>query len=137
MGSVETLIFLKSAKALHTPVETVMSRILTLGCRLLGMPVTVWFRLDSLDLRPDMELEAFKAMRESRILDKLSLGLISDDEAAVELDCFPRPEGAPNLSGTMFRNNSQNYETHPGDSAMGRALQPDKDAPRKAGGRSQ
>lgn len=145
LGSVETTVFLKSAKALHTPVETVMSRILTLGCRLYGHPVTVWFRMDPLDLRPDNELEAFLTMRESRIWDKLSLGYISDDEAAVELGCFPRPDGAPDLSGTMFRHKgggdvgkgNEEVDTHPGDSPLGRQLQPDKDAPRKAGGRSQ
>lgn len=138
MGSVETLIYMKTAKALHTPVETVMSRVLTLACRLLGHPVTVWFRLDPLDLRPERELEAFLTMRESRLLDRLSLGLISDDEFAIETDCFPRPEGAELLSGTMFRHNGDNtIETHPGDTAMGRELQPDKDAPRRGGGRSQ
>ena len=137
MGSVETLIFLKSVKSLHTPVETVLSRMLTLACRVLGLDVYCWFRFDPLDLRPELELEAFKTMRESRILDRLSLGLISDDEAAIELGTFPRPEGAPNLSGTMFRHQGNDMITHPGDTAMGRALQPDKDAPRKAGGRSQ
>lgn len=137
MGSVETLVYLKSAKALQTPVQTVMSRILTLACRLLGSNVYVWFRMDPLDLRPDHELEAFLTMRDSRILDRLSLGLISDDEAAIEMDCFPRPPGAPNLSGTMFRDKSVPAETNPGDTPMGRDLQPDKDAPRKGGGRSQ
>ena len=136
MGSVETLIFLKTVKTLHTPVETVLSRMLTLACRLMGVNVYCWFRFDPLDLRPELELEAFKTMRESRILDRLSLGLITDDEAAVELGTFPRPPGAPNLSGTMFRHD-RDMITHPGDTAMGRDLQPDKDAPRKAGGRSQ
>ena len=137
MGSVETLIFLKGVKALHVPVETVMSRILTLSCRLLGSAVTVWFRMEPPDLRPELELEAFRTMRDSRILDKLSLGLISDDEAAVEMDCFPRPEGSPDLSGTFFRNPTEGVTNNPGDTPMGRDLQPDKDAPRKAGGRSQ
>jgi hypothetical protein len=137
MGSVETLIYLKSAKALQTPVETVMSRILTLACRLLGSDVYVWFRMDPLDLRPERELEAFLTMRDSRILDRLSLGLISDDEAAIEMDCFPRPPGAPDLSGTMFRKEGSQAQANAGDTPMGRDLQPDKDAPRKGGGRSQ
>lgn len=137
LGSVETLNYLKTAKALHTPVETIMSRILTLSCRLLGSDVYVWFRLDPLDLRPETELEAFFTMREARILNRLSMGQISDDEAAIELGCFPRPPGAPNLSGTMFRNPSESVSTSPGDTPMGRDLQPDKDAPRRGGGRSQ
>lgn len=137
LGSVETMIFLKTVKALHTPLETVLSRMLTLACRLLGVDVYCWFRFDPVDLRPERELEAFMTMRESRILDRLSLGLISDDEAAIELGTFPRPEGAPLLSGTFFRSGKDQWETHPGDTSMGRELQPDKDAPRKAGGRSQ
>lgn len=137
MGSVETLIFLKSAKTLHTPVETVMSRILTLAARLYGADVYVWFRMNDLDLRPELELEAFRTMREARLLNHLSLGLITDDEFAVEVGTFPRPPGAVNLSGTMF-NHKQAMEvsTSPGDTPMGRDLQPDKDAPRAAGGRS-
>lgn len=137
MGSVETLVFLKGVKAVHTTVETVMSRILTLACRLYGSPVSVWFRMDPPDLRPELELEAFRTMRDDRILNKLSVGMISDDEAAVEMDCFPRPEGAPELSGTFFRDKGATPETSPGDTPMGRDLQPDKDAPRRGGGRSQ
>lgn len=137
MGSVETLMFLKTAKTLHTPVETFFSRLLTLACRLYGADVYIWFSMDPLDLRPERELEAFNTMKESRLLDRLSLGLITDEEAALELGCFPLPEGYKPLSGTMFRHQNKNYETHPGDTPMGRALQPDKDAPRKAGGRSQ
>lgn len=136
MGSVETLIFLKSAKTLHTPVETVMSRILTLACRLYGADVYVWFKMKPLDLRPENELEAFMTMRQQRLLELLSLGMITDDEFAVEVDCFPRPDGAPDLSGTMFHRSS-GVSTSPGDTPMGRDLQPDKDAPRRAGGRSQ
>ena len=137
LGSVETLIFLKSVKTLHTPVETVMSRALTLACRLVGLDVHVWFRFDPLDLRPERELEAFLTMRESRILDRLSLGLISDDEAAIELGTFPRPAGAPNLSGTFFRGREDLPHTTSADTPMGRDLQPDSDLPRKGGGRSQ
>lgn len=136
MGSVETMMFVKAAKSLQTPVETILSRSLTLACRLLGLDVYVWARMNPIDLRPEHEVEAFLTMRESRMLDKLSLGLISDDEAAVEMGCFPRPPGAPDLSGTMFRHKNP-VETNPGDTPLGRAIQPDKDAPRKAGGRSQ
>lgn len=138
-GSVETMVFLKSAKALQEPVETFFSRILTLGARLAGADVTVWFKLDAPDLRPENEQQAFYAMRQTQILEKLSLGLLSDDEAANMLGCFPRPEGAPNLSGTMFHKGSNNAElpTFPGDTSQGRELQPEKKVPRKAGGASQ
>ena len=137
MGSVESLIFLKTAKALHMTVETIMSRILTLACRLYGADVYVWFRMNPIDLRPENELEAFKSMRQSRLERYLSMGLISDDEFAVELDCFPRPAGAPDLSGTLFAAGKNDITAPAGSDAARRDLQPDKDAPRKAGGRSQ
>ncbi len=141
-GNVETMIFLKSAKAIQSPVESVMSRMLTLSCRLLGKDVYVNYAFDPLDLRPEMELEAFYVMRQTRILEQLSLGFITDDEAAVLLKTGPRPEGAPKLSGTFFAgqkdpNAQENLPVTPGDTPIGKAMQPDKKLPRKAGGASQ
>ena len=40
------------------------------------------------------------------ILELLSLGFLSDDEAAELLDTGPRAPGAPALSGTMFYSSS-------------------------------
>ena len=131
------VMFAKAAKAVQLPVSVIMSRILTLGVRLMGVDATIWFRMDPIDLRPENEVAAFKVMQTTQILDLLSLGMISDDEAAVELGTFPRPAGAPNLSGSMFRHQGNQVVTNPGDTALGRSLQPDKDAPRKAGGESQ
>lgn len=139
-ASVETLIFQKSAKAIQTPVEGVMSRALTLGVRLLGANVYVRFDFDPIDLRPEMELESFVTMKQTRILEQLSYGFIGDDEAAIEMGCWPRPVGAPKLSGTMFELNkgqNPNLPVTPGDTPVGKAQQPNKDAPRKAGGASQ
>lgn len=138
LGNVESLIFLKSAKAVQVPVEDVLTRALTLACRLYGANVYVEFQFDPIDLRPESELEAFYVMRQTRILERLSLGLISDAYAAHLLRTGPRPAGAPELSGTMFhKNNAQAPATSPGDTAMGRTLQPDKTIPRKGGGKSQ
>lgn len=140
MASVETLIFLKSAKAIQTPVATVMSRMLTLACRLSGADVYVKFVFDPLDLRPEMELESFYTLQQTRILEQLSYGFISDEEAAVALGTGPRPASAPKLSGTMFAVNKGQSDTlpvNPGDTPVGKASQPDKSVPRKAGGASQ
>jgi len=142
-GSIETMMFLKSARAIQKPVETVMSRILTLAARVMGADVTVSFEFTALDLRPDNEQQAFHAMRAKQIYEKLSLGLISDDEAAHELGAFPRPVGAPDLSGTMFMNGgaasdeAEEMPTRPGETPLGRTMQPPKDAPRKSGGKDQ
>ncbi len=140
-GNIETLIFMKSAKGVQTPVETALSRMLTLACRLLGADIYVNFEFDSLDLRPEVELEAFYTMRQTRILQQLSLGFIGDDEAAMLLRSGPRPPGAPKLSGTMFMDGaasgSDSLPIRPGDTPIGKALQPDKKIPRKAGGAGQ
>ena len=142
--NVETLIFLKSAKGLQTPVKTALSRALTLACRLLGADVYVNFEFDPLDLRPEMELEAFYTMYQTRVLTQLSYGFITDEQAAILLKTGPRPEGAPKLSGTMFmskggaaQTDGEDLPIRPGDTPTGKAHQPDKKLPRKAGGASQ
>jgi len=101
-SSTESLLYLKTAAGPHTPVEAVLSRALTLSMRLLGFEGYVVCEFDSIDLRPEAELEAFKSMHQTRILEQLSLGFITDDEAAELLHTGPRAPGAPPLSGTMF-----------------------------------
>lgn len=137
LGNVETLIFLKSAKAVQAPVEEVFSRALTLACRLFGADVYVRFQFDPLDLRPEIETEAFQTMRQQRLLELLSLGFLTDEQFACLAKTGPRPEGSPPLSGTMFHSKGSaggNPPTFPGDTAMGRVLQPE--TPDKAGGKS-
>lgn len=80
-----------------------MSRAFTLGVRLLGYDVYVQFEFEPIDLRPSTELEAFRAQKQSRILDLLSLGLVSDEEASIDLTGRLPPKGYENKSGTMFR----------------------------------
>lgn len=142
LGNIESLIFLKTAAAMQVPVETVLSRALTLSCRLYGADVYVKARFEPIDLRPEQELEAFETMRQDNILEQLALGFITDEEAGHLLGTGPRAPGAPRLSGTMFTvpraaPGGAADETHPGDTPMGRTLQPDKEVPRKGGGRSQ
>ncbi len=140
LGNVESLVFIKSCQAVQTPVEELLSRALTLSARLYGLDVYVEFQFDSINLRPETELQAFRTMEQQEILEKLSLGFYSDEYAAHLLRTGPRPENAPPLSGTMFKGGSTSQaedSINPGDSAMGRNLQPAKEVPRKAGGKSQ
>ena len=162
LGNVETLIFLKAAAAMQKPVETQLSRILTMAARLNGADVYVKFEFDAVNIRPDIETEAFKTMRQTRILEQLSVGLISDQKASLILKTGKRPAGSKPLSGTFFTvdkgvpgegndTTDENGVTTPsdqtpggtskqpksGDNPAGRTLKPDKGAPRKAGGRSQ
>ena len=138
LSNTESLIFLKTARAAQVPVETFMSRALTLAARLYGADVYVKFRFTPIDIRPETELEAFKTMEQARILEQLSLGFITDEEAAELLHTGPRAPGAPKLSGTMFTKNTSADKAEnasPNADPQGRALQPD--TPKKGGGESQ
>jgi hypothetical protein len=138
LGNVESLLYLKTAASIQTPVEVVLSRILTMACRLRGIDVFVNLQFKPIDLRPDTELSSFRTMEQTRIYEQLSYGFISDELAAHLLGTGPRPPGAPKLSGTMFmQSGGKQNDPALGDTAMGRTLQPDKKVPRKAGGKSQ
>lgn len=105
IASTESMLFMKSATgAIKLKLDEVFSRLLTVAVRLFGMDVTVKFEFADIDLRPAAELEAFRQTRQTRILEQLSLGMISDEEACLLLTGNLPPAGAPVLSGTMFKN---------------------------------
>jgi hypothetical protein len=104
IASTETMLFTKSVEGVVTlKLNEIYSRTLTLALRLFGLDVYAEFRYDSVDLRPESELEAFKSTKQSRLLEQLSLGLISDDEACIALTGHLPPAGYTKLSGTMFK----------------------------------
>ena len=139
LSNTESLIFIKGAKALQLPVQLIFSRALTLATRLYGADIYVNFSFKPIDLRPEQELEAFRTMRQQNMIQALSMGWVTDDEASHMLGYGPRAPGAPDLSGTMFYDNKGAFESalkaSPNDDPQGRALQPD--TPQKAGGDSQ
>lgn len=98
-----TMLFMKNANIVRNKLNTIYSRALTQAVRLMGNDVYVEFEYDDLDLRPQGELEAYKAMKQSRILEQLSLGLISDVEACIRLTGNLPPAGYQPLAGTMFK----------------------------------
>jgi hypothetical protein len=133
ISSTESLLFIKTASGLHAPVESVMSRALTLAVRLFGFPGYVKARFQPINLRPSEELEAFRQMQQARILEALSLGFLTDQEAAEILGYGPRAAGAPPLSGTMFFGQKQGAEPpSPNADPARRALT--TDAPTSSGG---
>jgi hypothetical protein len=125
-ASTEAILFVKSADAIRRGVQELLSRCLTVSCRLYGEPCYIEFTFAPIDLRPTSELEAYQAMRQSRILEQLSLGLITDEEASIMLTGNLPPAGAPKLSGTMFKNGTTNAGANPDSntSAMGQELKP-------------
>lgn len=102
VASTETMLFVRYCEGIQNHINSMLSRALTLGVRLLGYDVYVEFAFDRIDLRPDSELEAFRTMRQERILEQLSIGLISDEQAAIALTGRLPPKPTT-LSGTMFQ----------------------------------
>lgn len=108
LSNTESLVYLKLVKAMQTPVETVISRALTLAMRLAtGTDAYIKLKFNPVELRPEGELSAHRSVDMQNTLRKLSIGHLSDDEASHQLGTFPRPAGAPNLSGTLFMQTSE------------------------------
>ena len=106
-ASVEARVFSLSADSINVPIAALYSEMFTLTLRLLGFDgyVECWF--SPAELRPELELEPQKIMRQSRTLEELSLGLITDDEYHMTVHSRPRPDSAPELSGTNFQQVNQ------------------------------
>lgn len=137
LSNTESLVYLKIAKGIQGPVTDVMSRVMTLAVRLLGVQGYVKFEFAPIELRPEGEQEAYKTMRQSRILEQLSLGMITDGEACSQLDIEYRPD-MPELSGTGFYSGtSANVDTGVTDNSQAAERNMASDAPDKAGGSSQ
>lgn len=120
IASSEALLFMRSASgAVQKKLNELYSQALTLAVRLMGQDCMVEFRYAEIDLRPAHELEAFKSMKQSRILELLSLGILSDEEASILLTGRMPPAGAPKLSGTFFHNSKAPVSNAYSNSAPG------------------
>jgi len=107
VASAETLLFLKYVSGLQVKLNSILSRSLTLALRLMGEDVYCEFSFAEVDIRPESEMAAFRAMNQSTVLEQLSLGLISDEEACIQLTGRLPPKGYKPLSGTFFKAGSQ------------------------------
>jgi len=122
IASSEIMLFMRSCTgAIKGPIEEFWSRAFTLSARLFGFDVVVEFRFDPIDLRPDNELLAFKQTKQMMVLEQLSLGMISDDEASLQLTGKLAPPGLK-LSGTMFKQGSATGSDAPAPSNNGSTL---------------
>lgn len=114
VASTQSMLFIKAAAgAVQFKLNEFYSRLLTLAVRLMGQDVYVKFKYNEIDLRPANELEAFKSAKQSRYLELLSLGFVSDEEAAIELTGHLPPATFKPLSGTLFK--SAPASTNPGN----------------------
>lgn len=105
-ATTSTMLFLKSAAMLSTKLNVLYSRMLTIAVRLLGHNCYVKFEYDHLDLRPEPEQAAYRSMQQSTVLEQLSLGFITDEQACIMLTGQLPPDGYVNKSGTMFKSNA-------------------------------
>jgi hypothetical protein len=132
VASTETMLFVRYCEGIQNHINSLLSRALTLAVRLLGYDVYVEFAFDRIDLRPDSELEAFRSMRQSRILEQLSYGFITDEDASLQMTGHLPPKGFKPLSGTRFtvqKASSENPESNTANGqrqgALGQDAKPD------------
>lgn len=110
-ASVEARIFAMNADELNQPVAEMWSNLLTFALRLTGNPGRVEVEFAKAELRPETELEPQLTLKQARLLEQLSLGLITDDEYHLWMNRRVRPDSAPELSGTGFQVNKANNDT--------------------------
>jgi hypothetical protein len=101
-ASVEARIFSLAAESLNDPIADLFSDAFTLALRMTGYTGYVDCVFDKVELRPLTELEPQLVMKQSRLLQDLSLGLITDDEYHMEMHSRIRPDSSPEISGTGF-----------------------------------
>jgi hypothetical protein len=118
VASTETMLFAKAVSgAITKKLDEFYSRIFTLAVRLLGYDVVAEFTYDPIDLRPESELESFRSVKQARILELLSLGLLTDEEASLQLTGRLPPKGYVPLSGTQFKSAGPAEATDPTSNA--------------------
>jgi hypothetical protein len=135
VSSTESLLFIKTAEGVQPPAAAVLSRALTLAMRLHGFDGYVVAQFGAVNLRPTQELESFALQAQTRTLELLSLGFITDDEAAVLLGTGPRAPGAPPLSGTFFHDKNSNNQASPDPKSDPIRNALTGNSPRRAGGK--
>lgn len=128
-ASVEARLFTLTAQEINEPVGEMWSQMLTMAIRILGYEdTTVACRFMPPEMRPELELEAQKQMRQTRLLRDLSLGVIDDDEYHLQMYGRIRPDSAPELSGTGFMDAT---DAEPSDGSQPNAI--DKSATPEGG----
>lgn len=101
-ASTEAMAYLRAVEGEQEKLNTMFSLLLTTGVRLLGHDVYVQFVYADPELRPKSELESFRATKQSRVMELLSYGFISDEESSILLTgSLPSGNYSP-LSGTQF-----------------------------------
>lgn len=126
-GTVEARVFSLNAEQLNRPIAELWSKALTLALRLQGSESIVDVRFDPVEMRPKTELEPMLTVRQTRMMEALSHGLITDDEFHMQMYGRPRPDNVQEMMGTGFYGNSAQVDTgdiSPNSDPMGRSIAP-------------
>lgn len=102
VASAEVRLAAMNADQLNVPIEQLFDQVFTFMINVYGIPGFVSTKFASAELRPDLELEPQKLLRQSRLQNDLSLGVITDEEYHLQMYNRLPPPGAPQLSGTGF-----------------------------------
>lgn len=125
-ASVEAKVFADNAAELNKPIDHLLEEILTLALRLQGFDGKAVVYSKSVDLRPELELENQLTMRQARLLEQLSLGLITDVEFQLYMNDRVPLGQLTSLSGTDFRSTKINTaDTSSNSDPLGRSLTPE------------
>jgi hypothetical protein len=103
VASAESRLFAMNCDSLNRIIATPIEAAVSLAARLAGFQGSIKVGFTPVELRPTMELEAQLTMKQARLQTDLSLGLISDDDYHMWMYQRPRPDAAPELSGTGFQ----------------------------------
>jgi len=102
VASTETRLFAMSCDDLNRIKANIIQQALNLAVRIAGFQGTLKVGFTPIELRPTLELEAQLLMRQNRLQNDLSRGLITDHYYHMNMYQRPKPDSAPELSGTNF-----------------------------------
>lgn len=109
-STVESRVFAMNADQLNRPIADLFSQIFTFAIRMMGFDGYVEYSFKPAELRPDLELEPQRLLKQNRLLTNLSIGTIDDMEYSIEMFGRPPHPDAPELSGTGFMNPAAGQE---------------------------
>lgn len=130
VASAEVRIAAMNADQLNIPVKQILDQSLTFLLNSYGIPGFVEVTFPPAELRPDLELEPQKVLRQSRLHTDLSLGLITDEEYHLRNYGRLPPKSAPLLSGTGFDTqapvvNTDNVSPNANGGSLNKSLVPE------------
>jgi len=123
IASVESMVFLNTPKFLQQRSAKLLSQAYTMAARLAGMKGYIEVSHESINLRPDLELEPQRLAKQNRVLQLQSFGHIDDSEAALALGVEHLPINP--LSGTEFLTGGPTVDTQnisPNTDPLGRSI---------------